>query len=193
VSSAGEVRFWDSIGIGLAGAERFSTTKISMTDNEMVQGLEQLDVRKIHSHLIGKHVLNSIQPMVYIARTKTRLHRLTVTPRPGTGKFVLVAVPFNDGTAQNTTWLSSFRIFQRKSNPWDSGDIVTLVPQPGNKDSPKAKSRSEEKCVWVLTNRNLMQWYIGVGGGEEVCFICVQKHHVADGSYSVFVTMKFGE
>lgn len=44
VSSTGEVRFWDSIGTGLAGAERFSTARITLSDNETVTGLERVDV-----------------------------------------------------------------------------------------------------------------------------------------------------
>lgn len=44
VSSSGEVRFWDGIGIGLAGAERFSVTNMDLMENETIQGLEQIDV-----------------------------------------------------------------------------------------------------------------------------------------------------
>jgi nuclear pore complex protein Nup133 len=47
VSSSGEVRFWDSIGTGLAGAERFSTTRIALAENESVNGVE----RVVASHL----------------------------------------------------------------------------------------------------------------------------------------------
>ncbi|KIJ44042.1 hypothetical protein M422DRAFT_30592 [Sphaerobolus stellatus SS14] len=157
VSSSGEVRFWDSIGIGLAGAERFSTAKIDILENEVVQGLEQID------------------SMVYVARTKTRLHRLTVTARPGTGKFVIVATPFSDRYSQNSTWLS-FRLFRRQST-WDSGDIVTVATPS---DKPKSKHagvlRSEQKPVWVLTNRNIMQWNVGMAGGEE----CIHNYEIRD-------------
>ena len=44
VSSSGEVRFWDSIGTGLAGAEGFSTARIALTQNDSVTGLERVDV-----------------------------------------------------------------------------------------------------------------------------------------------------
>lgn len=44
VSSSGEVRLWDDIGSGLAGAERFSTAKIPLSDTETVEGLERVDV-----------------------------------------------------------------------------------------------------------------------------------------------------
>lgn len=47
VSSSGEVRFWDSIGTGLAGAERFSTTRIALSENETVNGLERVDVSTV--------------------------------------------------------------------------------------------------------------------------------------------------
>jgi nuclear pore complex protein Nup133 len=43
VSSSGEVRFWDSIGTGLAGAERFSSARITLAENETVTGLERVD------------------------------------------------------------------------------------------------------------------------------------------------------
>lgn len=44
VSSSGEVRLWDSIGIGLAGAERFSSNKVVLTEGETVSGLERIGV-----------------------------------------------------------------------------------------------------------------------------------------------------
>lgn len=46
VSSTGELRLWDSIGIGLAGAERFSSTKVDLAENEVISGLDRIEVRE---------------------------------------------------------------------------------------------------------------------------------------------------
>ncbi|KAF8522246.1 Non-repetitive/WGA-negative nucleoporin C-terminal-domain-containing protein [Hysterangium stoloniferum] len=153
VSDSGEIRFWDSIGIGLAGAERFSTTRVDLAVDEMVCGLERIDA------------------MVFVARTKTRLHRLTVTARPGTGRFVVVSAPFIDAESRGSSWIDPFRILQKRSNPRDSGDIVTVVSSYDSQAIVKAKDGAvrshEERSIWVLTNRNLMQWRVGIAGGEQ--------------------------
>ncbi|KAF8580879.1 hypothetical protein K439DRAFT_263579 [Ramaria rubella] len=161
IASSGETRFWDSIGTGLAGAERFNTSRIDLGENEAVTGVEHVDA------------------MVYIVRTKTRLYRLTVTARPGTGKFVVVSTPFTDRDNQSTSWLSPFRILQRRNGTWGSGDITTVFSPTDCRVSAKttvATRKSEERPIWVLTAQNLMKWNVNLGGGEQ----CVHNSEIRE-------------
>ena len=110
--------------------------------------------------------------MVFVARTKTRLYRLTVTARPGTGKFIVIPSPFNDQDDQSISWLSPFRILQRKTAVWDSGDIITIIAPSSDQTFLKTKNAVprgyEKRPLWVLTSKSLMKWDINLGGGEKV-------------------------
>lgn len=122
--------------------------------------------------------------MVYVARTKSRLYRLTVAARPGTGKFVVIVAPFTDNSGRST-WLTSLRFFQRKNDPWESGDIVTVTtPADAFTARNSVLHRTEEKSIWVLTTQNLMQWNVGMSGGEQVSVLFV---HSGNGAYVFLV------
>ena len=43
-SYVGQVRFWDSIGMGLAGGENFSSYALPINDEEMITALTRVDV-----------------------------------------------------------------------------------------------------------------------------------------------------
>lgn len=109
---------------------------------------------------------------MFVARTKTRLYRLTVTARPGTGKFIVVPSSFNDQEASSTSWLTSFRMLQRKAGVWDSGDIVHVISpssdQYFSRTKPALARGYEERPLWVLTSRSLMKWTVNMEGGEKV-------------------------
>jgi nuclear pore complex protein Nup133 len=44
VSLSGEIRFWDSIGIGLAGGQNYSSTDLDLSPDEVVTNLLRVDV-----------------------------------------------------------------------------------------------------------------------------------------------------
>lgn len=44
-SNIGQVRFWDSIGMGLAGGDNFSFSVLSLVEGENVTNLVRADVR----------------------------------------------------------------------------------------------------------------------------------------------------
>lgn len=110
--------------------------------------------------------------MVFVARTKSRLYRLTITARPGTGKFIVVPSTFIDQDNVSTSWLTPFRILQRKTGVWDSGDIIAVVSPSFDQGLTRVRTAMargyEERPVWVLTNRSLMKWQVNLGGGEKV-------------------------
>ncbi|EEB97983.1 hypothetical protein MPER_02593, partial [Moniliophthora perniciosa FA553] len=43
LSATGEIRFWDSIGIGLAGGDKYNTTHLGLTSEELVTYLIRVD------------------------------------------------------------------------------------------------------------------------------------------------------
>ena len=45
ISTTGEIRFWDSIGIGLAGGDRYTTTHLGIGSEDLVTNLIRVDVR----------------------------------------------------------------------------------------------------------------------------------------------------
>jgi nuclear pore complex protein Nup133 len=44
LSPSGEIRFWDSIGIGLAGGEHYVKSDLGLASDEMVTNLVRADV-----------------------------------------------------------------------------------------------------------------------------------------------------
>jgi nuclear pore complex protein Nup133 len=125
--------------------------------------------------------------MVFVASTKTQLYRLTITARPGTGKFIVVPSQFNDQENASTSCLAPFRILQRKTGVRDSGDIITVISPSFDRSFTNTRAAIahgyEERPVWVLTNRNLMKWTVNLGGGEKVLFLLMGAHSVSDASY----------
>ncbi|KIO32563.1 hypothetical protein M407DRAFT_213755, partial [Tulasnella calospora MUT 4182] len=47
VSGEGELRFWDSVDTGLAGAEHFTSTQLDLVSGEYVTGLYRYEVRSL--------------------------------------------------------------------------------------------------------------------------------------------------
>ncbi|TFK98882.1 hypothetical protein BDV98DRAFT_491530, partial [Pterulicium gracile] len=43
LSVSGQVRFWDGIGIGLAGGEHYTSSELKLADEELVTGLIRCD------------------------------------------------------------------------------------------------------------------------------------------------------
>lgn len=59
ISHSGEIRFWDNIGIGLAGGEHYSKTNLGLTDGELVTDLLRADVSAGSKTLIYPPCLRS--------------------------------------------------------------------------------------------------------------------------------------
>lgn len=151
VSSSGEVRLWDSIGIGLAGAERFSSNKVVLNEGETVSGLERIGAT------------------VFILKTTSKLYRLSLSSRSGTGKNIITATSFSDPGSQSSSWLNPFRILPRTSHTWDVGTIIAVKQVPHYQSM-----HTEEKLIWVLTDKYLMLWNVNLAGGEQ----CIRTSEV---------------
>jgi hypothetical protein len=61
VSLSGEIRFWDSIGIGLAGGQNYSTTDLGLSSHEAVTNLLRVDVSFFFflSEIVGAKLLQA--------------------------------------------------------------------------------------------------------------------------------------
>jgi nuclear pore complex protein Nup133 len=49
ISVDGEIRFWDSIGIGLAGGDHYSTTRLNLNADELITFVARRDVSLVSS------------------------------------------------------------------------------------------------------------------------------------------------
>lgn len=52
VTPGGHVRFWDSLGIGLAGGDHFSSLSLDLADDERVSTLTRADVSEAMYRLL---------------------------------------------------------------------------------------------------------------------------------------------
>lgn len=60
LSHSGHIRFWQSIGIGLAGGDNFSTFDLDLNEGDSVTNLLRIDVRALHpSDALYIHLVSS--------------------------------------------------------------------------------------------------------------------------------------
>lgn len=48
ITPGGHIRFWDSLGIGLAGGDHYSSSSLDLADDERVTTLTRADVSLLH-------------------------------------------------------------------------------------------------------------------------------------------------
>ncbi|KAA1471121.1 hypothetical protein DENSPDRAFT_837049 [Dentipellis sp. KUC8613] len=140
VSSSGEIRFWDSISIGLAGGEPFSRSQLELEAGETASSLSRSD------------------PQTYISSTsKGRLFRLTLTSTGG--KYHLVSRLFS--RPQSSLSLSRFL-----PSLWSS---QILQPEAGNITAiALGEQNSIGRDIWALVDSRLQKWNLASEGWEEI-------------------------
>lgn len=143
-SGTGELRFWDSVDTGLAGAEHFTSTQLDLVAAEYVTGLYRYE------------------NLIHIALTSNgRLFRVTITTL--NGKSQLVPTLFGGGGTsmfyRATTALLPF-LGGPASIPGSSE--VALALAFGQKRSKPGKD------VWVLTQNQLQRWSLHVDSWEQL-------------------------
>lgn len=47
MTSTGHIRFWDGLGMGLAGGKNYTKSSLDFTEDEMVTSLTRADVRPV--------------------------------------------------------------------------------------------------------------------------------------------------
>ncbi|EMD38365.1 hypothetical protein CERSUDRAFT_113529 [Gelatoporia subvermispora B] len=142
ISPSGNVRFWDNIGMGLAGGDNGLSLSLNLNDSEIVTTLTRSD------------------PLTYIVSTSEgRLTRLVVTSTGG--KFHLAAHVFSRPT-------SSLSLSRLLPSFWT---LPSLQPQAGNVNAvalgdayPDASGRD----LWALVGTRIQRWNLSVEGWEEL-------------------------
>ncbi|KIM87137.1 hypothetical protein PILCRDRAFT_64451 [Piloderma croceum F 1598] len=142
LSVKGEIRFWDSIGIGLAGGEHYSSTLLDLVGSEYISNFIRAD------------------PQTYIATTSTgRLFRLTLTSSGGKNHLTphVFSRPLPSLTLANflPSLFSSPPTFQP-----DSGNVSAVALGE--------KTLAGGKEVWALVDTRVQKWSMSVEGWEEV-------------------------
>ncbi|KAH9946079.1 uncharacterized protein BXZ73DRAFT_86275 [Epithele typhae] len=142
-SCDGRVRFWDSIGMGLAGGENFSFSSLGLAPGELVTTLMRAD------------------PLTFIASTSAgRLFRFTVTSSGG--RYHLSTQAFgrpSGGSLSLTRLLPGF---------WSTPE---LQPTAGNINAVAVANLARGatgRIVWALVDTRLQQWNMSVEGWDEL-------------------------
>nr|GAT53189.1 methyltransferase type 11 [Mycena chlorophos] len=144
VSVGGEIRFWASIGIGLAGGEHYSTTQLDLASDDEVTNLIRAD------------------PQTYILSTSSgSLFRLVLTSTGG--KHHLTVHAFS----RPSSGLSLSRLIPFLSPA--SLNSARITPELGNINSvalggPTATGGRE---LWVLVDTRVQRWEMRPEGWEE--------------------------
>ncbi|KAJ8487889.1 hypothetical protein ONZ51_g3889 [Trametes cubensis] len=141
-SNIGQIRFWDSIGMGLAGGDNFSFTLLELGEGENVTNLIRADAQ------------------TFIVSTSVgRLFRLVVTSSGG--KYHLAVHPF--GRPQSTLSLSrllpSF-LSEAEQQP-QRGFISAVV-------AGELARGAAGRNVWALVDLRIQQWDMSVEGWEKL-------------------------
>lgn len=144
VSLSGQVRFWESISIGLAGGENFSTMNLDLLEDE--------------------HVTNFVraEAQTFIATTSSgHLFRLTLTPTGG--KYHLVSRLF----ARPAPSLSLSRLIPSffSSSNLSAADAMNAYVSSIALGKPSATG---ERVVWTLVNERIQKWELKPEGWEEL-------------------------
>ncbi|ELU44750.1 replication factor C [Rhizoctonia solani AG-1 IA] len=140
VSTAGEIRIWESINAGLAGAEHFYTTSASLSGGEYISSLYRCEAS-----------------FYILATTSGRLLRMVLSS-PG-GKTQTVIAPFS----QHHGLLSFSRFFGRGTGELDGGAVVAIS------ETASETRQARSKNIWALTKKTLQKWTIG-DGWEQMPF-----------------------
>ncbi|KAJ7905514.1 Non-repetitive/WGA-negative nucleoporin C-terminal-domain-containing protein [Mycena olivaceomarginata] len=139
VSLSGEIRFWDSIGIGLAGGQNYSSTDLDLSPDEVVTNLLRVDVSL--SGLLFRLVLTSAG-----------------------GKHHLTSHPFS----RPSSGLSLSRLIPSFLSPSPSSS-QPLTPEVGNISSIALGGQTPTggKELWALVDTRVQRWEMKSEGWEE--------------------------
>ncbi|KAJ4487908.1 hypothetical protein J3R30DRAFT_3654300 [Lentinula aciculospora] len=145
ISPVGEIRFWDSVGIGLAGGDRYSTTYLELITGHTVTGLKRVDTQTY-----------------VVSTTFGSVYKLVLTSTGG--KYHLTSHPFSKPSPS----LSLSRLIPFFSS--SSSTTVQVVSEPGNISAIAlgAQTTDGSQEIWVLINQRVQRWAMQLEGWEEV-------------------------
>ncbi|KAJ7452358.1 hypothetical protein B0H11DRAFT_1742097 [Mycena galericulata] len=147
VSLSGQIRFWDSIGIGLAGGQNYSTTDLSLSSDEVVTNFVRAD------------------PQTYILSTSSGLlFRLILTSAGG--KHHLTSHAFS----RPAIGLSFSRLIPSfLSSAPSTSHHAPLTPEVGNISSIALGGQTQTggRELWALVDTRVQRWEMKSEGWEE--------------------------
>ncbi|KAK7054841.1 hypothetical protein VNI00_003304 [Paramarasmius palmivorus] len=150
LSTTGEIRFWDSIGIGLAGGDRYTTTHLGLTSEELVTYLIRVDQQ------------------TYVASTTSgSLFRLVLTSTGG--KYHIASHLFSKPSQHLSLSRLIPSIFSSASTTSSTSQINL---EPGNVSSIALGATTVEggREIWALVDSRVQKWDMKLDGWEEVVF-----------------------
>ncbi len=155
VSTSGEIRLWDSIGIGLAGGEQYTTAQLELGSSE-VTNLIRADVSQ---YAFTRVYLLLHKPQTFIVSTSSGLlFRLILASTAG--KQYLTHHAF----ARPALAMSFSRllpsIFSTPSSSLESGNVNSVALGP--------KTLSGGREVWALVDTRLQKWDMKLEGWEDL-------------------------
>ncbi|CCM02415.1 uncharacterized protein FIBRA_04513 [Fibroporia radiculosa] len=141
-SPTGEVRFWDGLGMGLAGGDNFLVMSLDLEREERVTTLTRAD------------------PQTYIVSTSMgRLFRLILTASGGSHH--LTAHVFSHPRA-------SMSISRLIPSFWS---VPSIQPEPGNINAialAEPGTDSQGRALWAIINRRIQKWNLSFEGWQEL-------------------------
>ncbi|KAH7871806.1 uncharacterized protein C8R40DRAFT_532912 [Lentinula edodes] len=154
ISTAGEIRLWDSVGIGLAGGDRYSTTYLELVSEDIVTGLKRVDTQTY-----------------VVSTTSGSLYKLVLTSTGG--KYHLTSHPFSKPSKS----LSLSRLIPFLSSS-SSTTTTHVVSEPGNISAISLGHQTIDggRDIWVLINSRVQRWVMKLDGWEEL----IQDEDIAD-------------
>ncbi|KAK0469814.1 Non-repetitive/WGA-negative nucleoporin C-terminal-domain-containing protein [Desarmillaria tabescens] len=144
MSPAGEIRMWDSIGIGLAGGDHFSSVTLSLSPDELVTNLVRVD------------------PQTYIASTTSGvLFRLTLTYSGGNLRLASHTFARPASSLSLSRLYSSFFV--------SSGSKTPLISEPGNISAlALGRATVDGGEIWALIDTRIQLWELKAEGWEDI-------------------------
>ncbi|KAJ3516620.1 hypothetical protein NLJ89_g1011 [Agrocybe chaxingu] len=165
VSPDGKIRFWDSIGIGLAGGENFNASQLDdMEYDEEVTNLIRADVSAT-SALDPCAVLTEGKAQIYILSTSYGgLYRLVLTSTGGKFHLTIRGFARPSSTSSFSRLIPSF---------FSSGSAAS---SHGLKDKSKhihavslgLRHPAGDRDVWALANGQVQHWSMKPEGWEDL-------------------------
>ncbi|KAG8742029.1 hypothetical protein FRC12_015471, partial [Ceratobasidium sp. 428] len=134
IASTGEIRLWESINAGLAGAEQFYSNSVPLSAGEYVSTMHRSEAA-----------------FYILATTSGRLLRMALSS-PGGKPHVAVAA-----FSQHQGLLSFSRFFGRSNGGMNGGSIGSVA------ETASETRQARSKNIWALTERTLQKWTIGDG------------------------------
>ncbi|GAA5922516.1 hypothetical protein JCM3775_005758 [Rhodotorula graminis] len=151
VSNTGTIRFWDSISLSLAGADRFKSVSLALAEGELV-----------------RHVA-LVSPTTYLAATsQSRVFALSVASQGG--RATLAARPFERAVGwAGSVWSA---VFGTKTVDPRAGILALAVAQPASSAiGPGAGAADGARRVYAVQEKSAQVWDVpprGEGGERLV-------------------------